>query len=35
MKHHPLYISGEATEDEILKKFLATFEVGGDVDAKV
>lgn len=29
------YISGEQTEEEILKRFLANFEVGGVVDGRV
>jgi len=35
VQHHPLYVSGEQTEAQILKKFLATFEEGALVDAHV
>lgn len=35
VKNHPLYISGEETEDVILRKFLANFEENGSVDGTV
>ncbi|XP_053685457.1 calcyphosin-like protein [Sabethes cyaneus] len=35
VKNHPLYISGEETEDNILRKFLANFEENGNVDGTV
>jgi len=34
VSHHPKYISGEKTEDELLKKFLDVFQPG-DTDEKV
>ncbi|KAK7069238.1 hypothetical protein SK128_001996 [Halocaridina rubra] len=34
-KDHPKVVKGEATEDEILKKFLNIFETGSSVDGKV
>ncbi|XP_031640502.1 calcyphosin-like protein isoform X2 [Contarinia nasturtii] len=33
--HHPQYTSGEQTEEQILNRFLANFEVGGVVDGRV
>lgn len=35
VKHHPQFISGEQTEEQILNRFLANFEVGGCVDGRV
>lgn len=35
VRHHPQYTSGEQTEEQILNRFLANFEVGGVVDGRV
>jgi hypothetical protein len=35
VKHHPKYLSGEESEDDIRRKFLAKFEENGVVDGKV
>jgi len=34
-KKHPDVLSGERTEEEVLKEFLDTFDVGGEKDGKV
>lgn len=35
VRHHPQFQSGELTEEQILKKFLESFEAGGNVDGRV
>ena len=32
---HPDVVSGRKTEEEVLREFLTTFDVGGEVDGKV
>lgn len=35
VKHHPLYVNGDEEKETILKRFLATFEEGDNLLAKV
>jgi len=35
VKHHPLYVNGDEDKEEIMKRFLATFEEGENPSAKI
>jgi len=35
VKHHPLYVNGDEDEENIMKRFLATFEEGDNPLAKI
>jgi len=35
VKHHPLYVNGDEDKETIIKRFLATFEEGDDLLAKI
>jgi len=35
VKHHPLFVNGDEGEEEILKRFLATFEEGDNLNAEI
>ncbi|XP_037049819.1 calcyphosin-like protein [Bradysia coprophila] len=35
VKHHPLYVNGDEDKETIMKRFLATFEEGGDLRAEI
>jgi len=35
VKHHPLYVNGDEDKETIMKRFLATFEEGDDLLAKI
>lgn len=34
-KHHPKYMNGEWTEDDVFRKFLESFDTPGDADGEV
>ena len=34
-KHHPKYMNGEWTEDDVFRKFLESFDTPGDADGQV